>query len=227
MKAAIFDMDGVIADTNPHHRITWGEYARRFFNHDLTEDEFLQHVSGRTNAAIVTYLLNGKTLPAAEIDRLGDEKEALFREVYAPHAQTVPGLEAFLKELKRNGVKTAVATSAPTANLTFILETLKLEPYFDVLLDITKVTQPKPHPEIYQTAMRLLGVGPEASVVFEDFIPGIAAGRASGARVVGVATTHPREELTMVDDVIRDFTEMSYERFHRLLEPAGSPALGV
>ncbi len=205
-------MDGVIADTNPHHLITWGEYARRYFNHELTEEEFARHVSGRTNAAIVEYLLKGETLPVEEVIRMGDAKEALFREVYAPHAAPVPGLIPFLKELKAAGIKTAVATSAPPENLTFMVEALGLEPYFDLLLDVSRVTHPKPHPEIYLLAMAGLGVEPSEAVVFEDSIPGIQAGLASGAKVVGLATTHQPEELTNVSLVVRDFTELRLEQ---------------
>jgi len=222
MKAAIFDMDGVIADTNPHHLITWGEYARRYFNHTLTEEEFARHVSGRTNAAIVEYLLKGRTLPAEEIARLGDAKEALFREVYAPHAAPVPGLIDFLRQLRAAGIKTAVATSAPPENLTFMVETLNLAPYFDLLLDISSVTHPKPHPEIYQRAMGGLGVRPHEAIVFEDSLPGIRAGLASGARVVGLATTHRPDELLNVSLVVRDFTELSMEQLRAL--PTGPAA---
>ncbi|WP_234734445.1 HAD family hydrolase [Tellurirhabdus bombi] len=218
MYAAIFDMDGVIAHTNPYHHQTWGEYAQRYFNHQLTDAEFIQYVSGRTNADIITYLLAGKTISPEDIARLGDAKEALFREVYAPHATAVPGLVAFLQTLKANNVRTAVATSAPVENLTFIIEALGLADYFDVLLDISKVTKPKPDPEIYLTAMRHLGVQPGQSVVFEDSIPGIQAGVASGARVVGVATTHAADELPNVDDIITDFTEMTFERYKKLVD---------
>ena len=148
----------------------------------------------------------GQELTDEEAYRIGDEKEALFRELYAPHIVPVPGIPEFLKALKAAGIKTAVGTSAPVENLDFVMEKLGLREYFDVLLHEKLVNHPKPDPEIYQLAMQMLGVSPADSVIFEDSMTGIRAARASGARVVGVATTHTPEELAEVADfVIRDF----------------------
>ena len=205
MKAAIFDMDGVIADTNPYHTIAWREYYQRN-GKPLSDADFVQYVSGNHNRAIARHLFAGQDLTDEEAYRIGDEKEALFRELYAPHIVPVPGIPEFLKALKAAGIKTAVGTSAPVENLYFVMEKLGLREYFDVLLHEKLVNHPKPDPEIYQLAMQMLGVSPADSVIFEDSMTGIRAARASGARVVGVATTHTPEELAEVADfVIRDF----------------------
>lgn len=205
MLAAIFDMDGVIADTNPYHTIAWRDYYQRN-GKTLSDADFVKHVSGNHNRTIARHLFEGQALTDAEAYQVGDEKEALFRELYAPHMVPVPGIPAFLKALKAADIKMAVATSAPVENLDFIMEKLGLRNYFDVLLHEKLVSQPKPHPEIYQKAMLMLGVDPSDSVIFEDSMTGIKAARAAGARVVGVATTHTPEELAEVADfVIRDF----------------------
>ena len=82
----------------------------------------------------------------------------------------------------------------------------------DVLLHEKLATHPKPNPEIYQKVMAMLGVSPEESIVFDDLMTGIRAGKASGARVIGLATTHTADELAEVNsDVITDFTEMTWE----------------
>lgn len=213
MQAAIFDMDGVIADTNPYHTIAWREYYERN-GKPLSDEDFVRYVSGNHNRAIVRHLFDGRDLTDEEAYRLGDEKEALFRELYAPHLVPVPGLPEFLKALKAAGIKTAVGTSAPVENLDFVMEKLNLREYFDVLLHEKLVTRPKPDPEIYQRAMYLLGVSPTDSIIFEDSMTGIRAARAAGARVVGVATTHSPEELqTVTDWVIRDFEGLTVEQF--------------
>ncbi len=205
MLAAIFDMDGVIADTNPYHTIAWREYYQRN-GKPLSDADFVKHVSGNHNRAIARHLFEGQELTDTKAYQIGDEKEALFRELYAPHMVPVPGIPAFLKVLKAAGIKMAVATSAPVENLDFIMEKLGLRDYFDVLLHEKLVSRPKPDPEIYQKAMLMLGVDPTDSVIFEDSMTGIKAARAAGAWVVGVATTHTPEELAGVADfVIRDF----------------------
>jgi beta-phosphoglucomutase len=217
MKAVIFDMDGVIVDTNPHHRIAWREYYQRY-GKTLSDSDFIQYVSGKHNTDIVAHLFADRTLTSAESLQLAYEKEALFRELYQPVITPVAGFVDFLKALKAAGIRTAVATSAPVENLDFIIDALNLRPYFDALLNESMVSHPKPDPEIYQKAMAQLGVDPADSVVFEDSMPGIQAGKASGAFVVGVATTLTPDELRpFVDDVIRDFTEMSLDRVQQLV----------
>jgi beta-phosphoglucomutase len=217
MKAAIFDMDGVIVDTNPHHKTAWREYYQRY-GKTLSDDEFIEHISGKHNSHIVAHLFADQTLAPEEVARLSHEKEALFRELYQPDIVAVSGLVDFLKSLKNAGIKTAVATSAPVENLNFVMDTLDIRQYFDVLLNESMVSHPKPDPEIYQKAMALLDVEPGDSVVFEDSMTGIQAGKASGATVVGLATTQtPDELLPFVDDVIHDFTEMTTDRLQRLI----------
>ena len=210
-------MDGVLVDTNPHHRTAWREFYQRY-GKTLSDADFVEYVSGKHNTHIVAHLFAGQTLTPDEVLRLGNEKEALFRELYQPDIVAVQGLVDFLKALKAAGILTAVATSAPVENLDFVIDALDLRPYFDALLNESMVSRPKPDPEIYQKAMGTLGVEPGESVVFEDSMTGIRAARASGATVVGVATTQTPDELRpFVDDVIGDFTEMTPDRLRRLV----------
>jgi beta-phosphoglucomutase family hydrolase len=212
MQAVIFDMDGVIVDTNPTHHTAWHEYFARY-DKPLTDADFLTYVSGKHNSQIVRHLFADKPLTDNEIQQLGDEKEALFRQLYEGIITPVPGIPAFLKALKEAGIKTAVGTSAPVENLDFVLDRLQLRQYFDVLLHERSITHPKPDPEVYQKAMSMLSVTPDESVIFEDSMTGIQAAKASGAYVVGVATTQSPDELRpFVNDVIRDFTEMTIAR---------------
>ena len=217
MKAVIFDMDGVIVDTNPHHRTAWRQYYQRY-GKTLSDEDFVEHVSGKHNSHIVAHLFAGQTLTPDEVQRLSNEKEALFRELYRPDIVPIAGLVNFLKALKVAGIRTAVATSAPVENLDFVVDALELRPYFDSLLNESMVSRPKPDPEIYQKAMAMLGVEPGESVVFEDSMTGIQAAKASGATVVGVATTQTPDELRpFVDDVIGNFSEMTPDRLQRLV----------
>ncbi|GAB3693702.1 HAD family hydrolase [Spirosoma flavus] len=218
MKAVIFDMDGVIVDTNPHHRTAWRNYYQRN-GKTLDDNDFVQYVSGKHNNDIIAHLFAGQTLTPEEVARLGHEKEQLFRELYAPHVTPVAGLLDFLKSLKAAGIRTAVATSAPVENLDFVIDTLELRSFFDVLLNESMVSHPKPDPEIYEKAMAMLGVEPAESVIFEDSMTGIQAAKASGALVVGMATTQsPNELRVFVDDVVGDFTEMTLDRIQKLVK---------
>ena len=218
MKAVIFDMDGVIVDTNPHHRTAWREYYQRN-GRTLSDEDFVQYISGKHNSAIVAHLFANQTLTPDKVLQLGNEKEVLFRELYRPVITPVAGLIAFLKTLKEAGIRTAVATSAPVENLDFVMDALGIRHYFDALLNESMVSRPKPDPEIYQKAMALLNVNPADSVIFEDSITGIQAAKASGAYVVGMATTQSPDELrSLVDDVAQDFSQMTLSRVQKLVK---------
>ena len=218
MKAVIFDMDGVLVDTNPHHRTAWREYYQRN-GKTLSDADFVQHVSGKHNADIVAHLFAGQTLTPEEVHRLSHDKEALFREIYQPDITPVAGLVPFLKSLKEAGLKLAVATSAPVENLDFVMDALNIRSYFDALLNESMVSHPKPDPEIYEKAMEMLGVEPADCVIFEDSMTGIQAAKASGATVIGMATTQTPDELyPFVDDVAHDFTDITLDRLQGLIK---------
>ncbi len=211
-------MDGVIVDTNPHHRIAWREYYHRN-GKTLSDADFVEHVSGKHNNAILGHLFAEKALTPDEAKRLAHEKEALFRELYHPDISPVAGLIPFLQALKAANIRTAVATSAPVENLDFVMDALNIRSYFDVLLNESMVSHPKPDPEIYQKAMTLLDVDPADSIIFEDSMTGIQAAKASGALVIGMATTQSPDELRpFVDDVAHDFMEITLDRLTQLVK---------
>jgi HAD superfamily hydrolase (TIGR01509 family) len=184
--AVIFDMDGVIADTNPTHLVAWRAYLGQY-NIEVSDDDLVQNMYGKANSVIMEYFFKRK-MERAEIDQKQYEKEALFRILYEPIAQPLDGLLAFIDDLKANGVKTGIATSAPVENLDMMLRQVPLRHTMDSLMSNEDVIDHKPHPEVYLTTAKRLGVLPEHCVVFEDSFSGITAGLAAGAKVVGVLT---------------------------------------
>jgi beta-phosphoglucomutase len=215
--AVLFDMDGVLVDNMAYHKDSWFEFCRRY-NLSLTEEEFVSFVSGRIAREVLEHLFR-KPLTPEEISRYTEEKEELYRKIYRPHIKPVNGLIEFLQSLKANGVALAVGTSAPTSNIDFTLLTTGLKPYFDKIVDASFVKKGKPDPEIYLKAAELLQVLPQNCVVIEDSLLGIQAGINAGMKVIGVTTTHTKEELTQPHLLIQDFTEVSYETVRELLKP--------
>ena len=105
----------------------------------------------------------------------------------------------FLEKVKGAGIPMAIATSAPRANVDFTLVHTHIERFFSTILDDSFVTVGKPNPEIYLKSAAALGFPPEHCVVFEDSLSGVKAGKGAGCKVVGVTTTHSREELFETD----------------------------
>jgi beta-phosphoglucomutase family hydrolase len=185
--ALIFDMDGVIVDSNPLHREAWVEFNRR---HGLeTTDAMLERMYGGRNDQIVRNFF-GDSLPEDEVAAYGSAKEKIYREMLAGRiAETlVPGLRPFL-DLYR-GSPMAVATNAEPENVNFVLDRAGLRDYFRVVVDGHQVSRPKPHPDIYLRAASLLEIAPSNCIVLEDSHTGVAAARAAGMRVIGLATTY-------------------------------------
>lgn len=214
--AVIFDMDGVICDTNPHHSLAWKAFLKKF-EIDATEDEFIAHMYGKSNSYILKYFLKRDVI-GDEFIAMEFEKEALFRQLYEPEIVPIDGLLEFIDNLKANGIKTGIATSAPVENLKLILSKLPLADKMQSLLSSSDVIHHKPHPEVYLKSAANLGILPENCVVFEDSHSGVSAGKAAGAKVVGVLSTYKKEELPVCDDYIVNYVGMNYQKIKSLFE---------
>jgi beta-phosphoglucomutase family hydrolase len=185
--ALIFDMDGVLLDSNPAHREVWAAYNRR---HGLeTTDEMHSRMYGRRNDQIVRDFF-GADLSDEEVTLRGAEKEALYRETIGDRLEEmlVPGVRKFLERYR--SAPLAVASNAEAANIDLLLDRARLRQYFRVVVNGAMVRHPKPDPEIYLRASALLGAAPGNCVVFEDSYSGVEAARLAGMRIVGVRTTH-------------------------------------
>jgi beta-phosphoglucomutase len=200
--AFIFDMDGVLIDSNPFHKISLKQFCAKY-GHDLTEEQLREKIYGRTNKDWIPNVFG--PLAFDQIMAYQDEKEALFRDIYKNDIHEVAGLTTFLKKLDEYNIPRAIATSAPRANVDFTLEKTGTATFFPVILDESFVTHGKPDPEIYVKTVNALKMTPGNCVVFEDSLSGVAAGKAAGCKVVGITTTHTREEHADTDLVIDDF----------------------
>ena len=194
--ALIFDMDGVLIDSNPVHREAWEIYNRRFGLE--TTEAMHQSMYGKRNDEIVRVFYGD--LPADEVTRRGAEKEALYREMIAGRIESflVAGLRDFLETHRK--MPMAVASNAEAANVVFVLQATGLGRYFRTALDGSQVKHAKPHPEIYLRAAEQLGKAPADCVVFEDSFSGVEAARSAGMRVIGILSTHgylPGTELNV------------------------------
>ncbi|HXJ95789.1 MAG TPA: HAD family phosphatase [Terriglobia bacterium] len=220
--AVIFDMDGVLVDSNPFHITNWSGYLRKHgaaFDPELLPEQILGQ---RNDDALRSFF--GPDLTPEQSQRMGEEIEANFREIFRPHAKPLPGLMPLMEECRRAAVPMAVASSAMRKNVDLVVETLRLEPYFKVVIDGDQVSRPKPDPEIYLLAARRLGAEPSRAVAFEDSFVGIKAVHRAGMKCVAIASTFPLEQLrdeTEADWVVRSFEEVSLDRLRLLFQTQG------
>lgn len=213
--AVIFDMDGVICHTNPYHSLAFREFfsAR---NLSPTDEEFAEHMFGKSNSYILSHFLK-RPVTGEEFLQMEEEKEGLFRKIYEPHIEPITGIIEFIADLKDNGVKMGVATSAPRANLDLILSKLPLREHFSSILASEDVKKHKPDPEVYLKSAMNLGISPQQCLVFEDSFSGVSAALNAGMRVAGVLSTHTKEELPPCNFYIDNYIDLSFNTIRQFI----------
>lgn len=203
IRAVIFDLDGTMLDNNPFHLKAWKQYLTDAGIH-ISEDEYNAHINGRTNKDAIEYIYKRK-MTDEEAMKFALEKEAVYREIYAPHIQPVAGLIEFIAALKRGNIAIGMATSGVPVNIDFMFEHVPVRAYFDVIVHSAHIKKGKPDPEIYTKTASLLNVSPRHCLVFEDAAVGIQAAKAAGMHVAAIDTTQPAEQLAQADFLISDF----------------------
>ncbi|MBE6240886.1 MAG: HAD family hydrolase [Bacteroidales bacterium] len=197
----LFDFDGVIADTESQYTMFWN----RMGNDYLGLDNLGIISKGQTLKLIFEKYFDGMTREQEEIVPLLDEFERNMSYDY------IPGALEFMQSLKKAGIRSAIVTSSNDVKMANAYKAHpELKELVDVILTSEHFSKSKPDPECFIKAMEVLGAKPEETIVFEDSFHGIAAGRASGAKVVGLATTNKSEAIApLCDMVIDDFTYLS------------------
>lgn len=211
-------MDGVLVNNLEVHRAAFAEFFRRYGVERSFEE--LSRVFGKGNDDIMGELMPREVVERVGIRELGYEKEAIYREIYAPTITPQPGLLTFLDECEAEGLKCAVGSSGYRANVDFVLDKCNIERYFDYAVAGDEVTRCKPDPEIYLTAAAKLGLRADECVVFEDAEAGIEAAKRAGMRVVALATTFNRDflETTDADYIIDDFRDITVDKLREIVE---------
>ena len=218
--AIIFDMDGVIIDSNPYHKIAW-EHFLKMKDVVITDEVFNNLISGTSGIEAIRELIN-KDLTQKEVDDFNDEIDAEYRNIIEKLDEVKPlnGLTDLLQSIKNAGHKIALATSAPTENVELVLNKFKIFDFFDLVVDRSHVQNGKPSPEIYLTTVKKLSIEKMNCLVFEDSIAGIISAKSAGLLVVGVTTSHEPDEIINAgaDFTINDFSEISLEKLVKHLK---------
>ena len=217
IKGLIFDMDGTLIQNMPYHMKAFSTLAERLGY------QMLQPVTnkfyGRHNDEIFLAIAPQWVIDKYGLQYLSDEKEAIYRELYADKVCLTDGLAELLAEAKAKGVKCYVGSAAPRLNIDLIWNGAQLDDKIDGCVCGDDVVNFKPHPEIFLKCCEGMGLAPEDCVVFEDAISGIKAGWAAGCKVVALSSTATPEALAAdgVEHIITDFKGMTLESLEQML----------
>jgi HAD superfamily hydrolase (TIGR01509 family) len=156
-------------------------------------------------------MMLGDNLSDGQVRAYASRKESIYRELYRPHLQPLPGLRAFLEKSQKLGVPMALATSADEQNVALVLDGLDLRRYFSVIVAARDIQHSKPHPQVFLLAADRLGLAPADCVVFEDSQAGAESARRAGMRLVLITTSLDGQalaEICGVEIAVKDFTRL-------------------
>lgn len=219
VRAVLWDLDGTLVDSGDCHWRAWRDTMRRE-GIELTYQQFLDSFGQKNDRILAAWL--GASVTADAIGRIGDAKEALYRELaVAEGLVPLPGAADWIARLHRAGWKQAIASSAPAENVRVMLRVLDLDRYFDATVSAEDVTAGKPDPQVFLTAASKLHAARASCVVVEDAAAGVEAARRAGMKCVGVSRT----AVLAADVFVRSLTELPARTFEDLLGERLTPGV--
>ncbi len=195
----IFDMDGTLVDNMHVHTDAWRVLLEEN-GVKMDVHKFLVATAGRTNREIIPEVFGA--ISEDRITELALRKESLYRKAFLPHRKPIAGVIEFLEAAAELGLKMAVATAAPTANVEFILDGLEIRKYFDAVTTAADVTVGKPDPAMFLVSAQKMGVEPRNCLVFEDALGGFEAAKRAGMKAIGITTVNSAEDIMKCDAVV-------------------------
>jgi HAD superfamily hydrolase (TIGR01509 family) len=213
LKAVIFDMDGVIIDSEPTHMKLENE-AYKKLGIDVSTDE--HHTFVGTTSYYMWEVLKNKYKLNQTLEELVDyDRNIYFKYLVSDECEIIliDGVKDLIKDLHENGVKLAIASSSPLNVIEAIAKKFKIEQYFEAFVTGDFVTKSKPEPDIFIFASEKLGVSPRNCVVIEDSHNGVLAAKKAGMKCVGInSDPEGSQDISMANLVINSFKEVNYKK---------------
>lgn len=217
LKAVLWDLDGVIADTGEYHYRAW-QYVFGEKGVTFSKEDFMRHF-GQRHDTIIRFAL-GDGLSSKEFNTVTEKKQREYRRIVAENIRALPGAIELIRSLNQNNIKTAIASSAPLENIEIIIKGLKIENYFQAIASGLEVDEGKPSPQIFLLAAEKLGVEPGNCVVIEDAITGVAAAKTAGMKCIAVTNSHPVDRLEKADVIVDSLEKVGIKELASIFNTA-------
>lgn len=203
----IFDMDGLMVDTEPISHQAWQTFLRPY-GHQLSQEQIQQLIGLRGDiSSVMVKEFFDLPLPAPEIQK---QKGAIFTSLRNHDVPIMPGLYTLMDEIKKRNVRWGVGTSSPRQHAIDILKQLDLTAQCQAIAGGDEVAHGKPAPDIYLLAAKRLGVPPQSCLVFEDSAPGSKAAVAAGMRVIAIPNNDTKNsDFSHATAVMRSLNEVA------------------
>jgi HAD superfamily hydrolase (TIGR01509 family) len=199
VRAVIFDMDGVIVDSEPYSMQALIDILRQY-GVEPTEDELQRSYGRRVRDDFVDYFSRHRV--TADVNIAIAHKHARYYHLAAGHLQPLPGVGALLRRLRDYSYRLALASSGDRVKVAFGMQALELNGIFEAVVTGDDVSHSKPDPEIYLIAAQRLGVPPAECLAIEDAPAGVEAAKRAGMRCLAVTNSVARDQLDMADLIV-------------------------
>jgi HAD superfamily hydrolase (TIGR01509 family) len=216
IQTVIFDMDGVIVDTEPVHRYAYFQHFSEL-NIDVSEELFTSFTGNSTRN--VFQRVNSIFNLNADVEELILRKRTIFNDAFdhKEDLELLEGVENLIKNLHENGVELILASSASKVTIDRVFRRFGLHPYFSNIVSGEDFPKSKPHPAIFEFAASLSKAPKENCIVIEDSTNGVLAAKAAGIYCVGYNSVHSKlQDLSKADLIINHFNELDYQAIANL-----------
>jgi len=209
IKAVIFDMDGVIIDSEPFHYKVFMKYTRSKFGLTISDEEYNGFI-GTTNHSIYSILKEKYNIEGDLTTLIAEyEEKCLEFLLSATNERPIHGVDVLVKNLHQNKIKLAVASSSPKKVINIVLDMFDMNKFFDVKVSGQEVANSKPAPDIFLRAAELLNICPAECLVFEDSRNGVVAAKAAGMKCIAFYNPNSgQQDLSRADNMIESFAEV-------------------
>ena len=214
IEGIVFDMDGVLIDSHPVHRVAWRKFLASV-GRDVPENDLDFILEGRRREEILRHFLGD--LSDSEIAEYGRLKDR-FSEEHFKDVKLTPGLREFLATLETLGLEMGVATSAGPSRTWGTLRRFGLDAQFSAVVTAADVVAGKPDPAVYSLVAQRMKISPDKLLVIEDAPGGVKAAKSAGMRCIGLSAIGRADMLLQsgAEFVVRDFFELSEARLLEL-----------
>jgi HAD superfamily hydrolase (TIGR01509 family) len=211
VKAVIFDMDGVIVDSEPIESLAWEKILIEYRKKPIYRHSGLIHEVG---AEDFNEIISRHDLSGENIEEIRIKKRSFFEEIILKDATLLTGMAALLEKLKKQKIKLAVASSRNERQVKIVIDRLGLTKYFGAIVGYSEKLRRKPSPDIFLAAAAKLKIAPSLCVVIEDSESGVLAGKNAGMKVIAVPNKYTaHQDFSKADKVVNNLSEITLKMF--------------
>lgn len=209
VEAFLFDLNGTMIHDMPYHITAWHRILTRL-GANISMDKMKEECYGK-NHELIERILPGR-FTGEEMTEMSLEKERTYQQEFKPYLKLIDGLEEFIIDSYRQGIKLGIGSAAIRSNIDFVLDGLAIRKYFDAIVSADDVSRSKPDPATWLKCAKILHLQPAECLVFEDTPKGAESAMNAGMKCIIITNLHQKEDFRNYNNVIgyiNDFNEIS------------------